>query len=494
MAARMILVGRLSVATPASMALAIRQPTEAQKAVDERITPVAAGIIGSDPTLAAAAATRVDQEVTNRGLIGAQSVSLPGIAVAFADANGSRSWLEINDTDGGPTDFAAGFIRDAVGGSAAATSTADYRAIARAAGNAATTRPLTIYCIGPSTVEGAGVDNPADRYIDEMGKRLHKALGIPGTYKVRFIPAFYESTSLAGAQPARTGTAAGAGAKVPNTLWLGPGGRSVMLGSSGSVQWSVNARQVRVHYSLTTDAGTPRYQIDGGASVAFPASWAGDEKCGQVSPWIDLGSTGAHTFTVTSTGGGTGTVAGIEVRDAITDATDIGIHIIDAARGGMDINNYVGAQMTRQIDSMRPFKPDVIWFGDTAKNRYGGQSDTPATVAANLDTAIVNYQAAATQQLGWPATVICTGSFGRGVTTVTLGTWKDYIDAMRTVVLARNAVWIDVSERMPPSQGDLASTAYTDTFKVFADPVHLNLEGQRWYGQLAYAGVEGLIG
>ncbi len=67
MAARMIMVGRLQVAGATSMALAIRQPTEVQKAVDDRIAPVAAAVIAEDSTVVAAAAaaagTAVQEEL-----------------------------------------------------------------------------------------------------------------------------------------------------------------------------------------------------------------------------------------------------------------------------------------------------------------------------------------------------------------------------------------------------------------------------------------------
>lgn len=58
MASAMVPVGRLQVATPASMALAIRQVTEAQAAVDERIAPVAEGIITNNPSVVSAAAAQ----------------------------------------------------------------------------------------------------------------------------------------------------------------------------------------------------------------------------------------------------------------------------------------------------------------------------------------------------------------------------------------------------------------------------------------------------
>lgn len=66
MAGRMVPVGRLQVATPASMALAIRQSTEAQAAVDERIAPVAAAVVAQNETIVASAVAAVQTEMSRR--------------------------------------------------------------------------------------------------------------------------------------------------------------------------------------------------------------------------------------------------------------------------------------------------------------------------------------------------------------------------------------------------------------------------------------------
>ncbi|MFB7843641.1 GDSL-type esterase/lipase family protein [Microbacterium sp. NPDC056052] len=58
MISQMVQVGRLQVATPASMAMAIRNPTEAQAEVDARIVPVATTVISNSPELIDAAAER----------------------------------------------------------------------------------------------------------------------------------------------------------------------------------------------------------------------------------------------------------------------------------------------------------------------------------------------------------------------------------------------------------------------------------------------------
>lgn len=64
MATRSIIpVGRLQVATPSTMAAAIRADSEATKAVDERVSGVAAGIIANDPTVAAAARQAASDQV-----------------------------------------------------------------------------------------------------------------------------------------------------------------------------------------------------------------------------------------------------------------------------------------------------------------------------------------------------------------------------------------------------------------------------------------------
>lgn len=65
----LIPVGRLTVATPETMAASIRGNTVATDAVDERIADVAADIIASDPLVAAAAAVAVDDALTAEDII-----------------------------------------------------------------------------------------------------------------------------------------------------------------------------------------------------------------------------------------------------------------------------------------------------------------------------------------------------------------------------------------------------------------------------------------
>ena len=74
MATRTIVpVGRLQVATPNSMALAVRSPTQARDAVDERIQDVASTIIAGSPTVVAAARdaaeAAVAAELSSEGVV-----------------------------------------------------------------------------------------------------------------------------------------------------------------------------------------------------------------------------------------------------------------------------------------------------------------------------------------------------------------------------------------------------------------------------------------
>ncbi len=62
-------VGRVQVATPATMAESIRNNTVATDAVDERIEDVAADIIASDPTIKAGAAAALDAELAEKDVV-----------------------------------------------------------------------------------------------------------------------------------------------------------------------------------------------------------------------------------------------------------------------------------------------------------------------------------------------------------------------------------------------------------------------------------------
>lgn len=111
----MIPVGRLTVATPETMALSIREGTVAATAVDERIAPVAAGIIASDPTVKAAAAGAVAGALTDADIAMRSDAGMPKRIVspsihAFNDAEGNKTFLDARATDGGPQPWAARLI------------------------------------------------------------------------------------------------------------------------------------------------------------------------------------------------------------------------------------------------------------------------------------------------------------------------------------------------------------------------------------------------
>ncbi|PPG39476.1 hypothetical protein C5C17_11845 [Pseudoclavibacter sp. RFBA6] len=77
----MIPVGRLQVATPATMAAAVRGNTEATAAVDERVIPAVGAALAADPAtgpaLAAAAGAAVSTEVAERDLIAGGDPRIP---------------------------------------------------------------------------------------------------------------------------------------------------------------------------------------------------------------------------------------------------------------------------------------------------------------------------------------------------------------------------------------------------------------------------------
>lgn len=86
---------RLEFATDASMASELaREDSDASKAVVERIRPVAAGIISEDPTLVAAAAARIDDEIETRDLLqGGDPRALPTGTAFFTPLPPSTGYL-----------------------------------------------------------------------------------------------------------------------------------------------------------------------------------------------------------------------------------------------------------------------------------------------------------------------------------------------------------------------------------------------------------------
>ncbi|MDF2045164.1 hypothetical protein P2P98_03240 [Microbacterium sp. Kw_RZR3] len=115
MAARMVIVGRLQVAGATSMALAIRQPTEVQRAVDDRIVPVAAQVIAEDSTIIAGASAAVKTQLAEEEIpTGARQVTPRNRKAAIFAANG-RVLLAFNRSDGRIDDESARAVGARIG-------------------------------------------------------------------------------------------------------------------------------------------------------------------------------------------------------------------------------------------------------------------------------------------------------------------------------------------------------------------------------------------
>lgn len=125
MAGRMVPVGRLQVATPASMALAIRQGTEAQDAVDERVEPIAIRVVARSPTVVEAAATAATTAIGDKiaGLDLVETKDDRVLTRADGDSGsfgvfggaGEHTAATVRVSDGGPTAAAEQILRDRLG-------------------------------------------------------------------------------------------------------------------------------------------------------------------------------------------------------------------------------------------------------------------------------------------------------------------------------------------------------------------------------------------
>lgn len=118
--AKLVSYGDFDSVGDTSMGVAIRQSgSEAQKAVDDRIAPVAAGIIATDGTVKAAAAAAVDDALTDANVAMRSDVGMPKSAATEAywevvDAIGGRTFLAARKTDGAPTSWATSLIATAL--------------------------------------------------------------------------------------------------------------------------------------------------------------------------------------------------------------------------------------------------------------------------------------------------------------------------------------------------------------------------------------------
>lgn len=113
MPSALIPVGRLQVATPSTMALAIRSNTEATEAVDERIRPVAVDIITNNQTVIDATAAAVQAKLATENV--AYTLVRAGQREAFLSI--ARGAVTYTPT-GGP--FGAGSLRATAAGTPSA--------------------------------------------------------------------------------------------------------------------------------------------------------------------------------------------------------------------------------------------------------------------------------------------------------------------------------------------------------------------------------------
>lgn len=110
----MAYIGDLQPVADGTMAANVRQPgSETQQAIDERIQPVAAEIIASDPTVTAGATVAVDRIVDEKDLLQSSDLRVPQVQEleeevihAHASSLGERTHLEARGSDGGPTEWA----------------------------------------------------------------------------------------------------------------------------------------------------------------------------------------------------------------------------------------------------------------------------------------------------------------------------------------------------------------------------------------------------
>lgn len=80
--------------------------------VEAQVTPLVAKAISADGTITAAAQIAVNAKISDLDLVESSDdrlpshETIPGLSIALTDARGVRTHLEANDTDGGPTPYA----------------------------------------------------------------------------------------------------------------------------------------------------------------------------------------------------------------------------------------------------------------------------------------------------------------------------------------------------------------------------------------------------
>ena len=395
----------------------------------------------------------VSTEVARKA--GIEQSTQPGILAAIAAQDGTRTWLEATDTDGGPTPHALELLDAAGVGNTAAPreKTMPARRYLDYALADQRTRKLKAVVIGASSAEGS---NAAATY--SMASQLEKML--QNSYNPPGIPGGYVTKARDGGFWAPSGTT------TSDDLDLGLKNRGLAPGASvshttvqmctGVEVWYMQGDTYAGGFTVTIDGGTPTTITPAGGADAPTGVWT--------SPVL---ARGIHTVVITALG--QSSIGQCTIFDGDRDR---GWVLYQGAHAGYATADFLTPAAEQHWTRLAAINPDLVFVMLGSNDK--GNSVPYSTYQTRL-TEIVSRINTAGDRTPW---IVLIAQHNRDATGPA---WAGYQEAMQAVADATdNATYVSYREFFP--------TSVTDPDELIdTDDTHMTSRGHVYAAQLIAA-------
>ncbi len=277
-----------------------------------------------------------------------------------------------------------------------------------------------VVCLGDSITEGQGATAVDYRWVARLRDQLRAKFpttGLSGGGR-GFLGA-RNSGEVSFAWPAQYTGSPGTGAT------LGPKSSFAQLNASGqTITYSLTGDSADIMWAQAAFGGTFSWKVDGGSATNVSTN-GGSTLDGKITH-ISLGSTGAHTLTLTWVSGNSNVDGVVEYNGDYS----TGLQVHDAGHYGWQSTNWTSvlASSTGAAAGIAALSPKLIIIALGVNDQFAGVA--PATFQSNLQTIITGLRAA--QSSPYPSIVLCMYPPRQGQSGYTYP-WSQYVDAAWTV-------------------------------------------------------------
>lgn len=320
----------------------------------------------------------------------------------------------------------------------------------------AASAPATGVFIGASKTEGQGASARVNRWLDVLAAKYRTLYPSGATGGIGFTPPWYAvgvpSTSWATTTTAASGT-------ISNTGAANFGHRTATLSAGATQTYSVTGTDLDLWWVANGASGQFTYKIDSGTAVTVTTSGANN-----TAGRTQITGLAATTHTVLITAVSSCIFGGVT---AYNGDRSKGAMLIDSGHAGNNSGQYNDPAM---IAGLVQLAPDLLAL-DVGGNEQGAGL-TPAQMAGNLQAVILQVRARAKI----PSVLL----LGPWVVAPDDGTWTPYANALSTLAANNNAVFVDLSVKMPIADATTENVLYT------ADGAHAIDAGQQQIANFVY--------